>query len=105
MTFPTGAPKATRATERKAVEPRTAERPERVRAPMEPALPGAGEGSREVVVASKPPAQAVANEARVVAEVPPARPEPSIDAPADEEVDLEVPSFLRRKRPPSPGAS
>jgi cell division protein FtsZ len=99
MAWPNVAANATRAPERRTVEPRAAERPARVRAPMEPALPEASEGSREAVAASSAPAEALMDEVRPVTDRLPARSETSTDPPPDEEIDLEVPSFLRRKRP------
>jgi len=99
MTWPSVAEKASRATERRTLEPRAAERPERPRPRVEPAMSATNERSPEHVVAPSAPAEPLLNEARVVTEPTPARPEPSTDTPADEEVDLEVPSFLRRKRP------
>jgi hypothetical protein len=44
------------------------------------------------------------DESHVVDEPPPtSRHERSAGTPTDEEVDLEVPSFLRRRRPTDPG--
>jgi cell division protein FtsZ len=99
------ADKPTRDTERKAFEPRRAERPEPARPPVEPALPVASGRSPEAAVASGAPAEAVPSDLPAANIQPRPTPEPSTDMPADEEIDLEVPSFLRRKRPPNPGPS
>jgi cell division protein FtsZ len=112
MAWPKGDGIATRVTERKKVEPRIAERAQRAEPAdevAEPALPVNGGRKRQPVGASVPravaanqPAEALPSEANVVDEPPrsrKARTEPS----ADEEIDLEVPSFLRRRRPPEPG--
>jgi cell division protein FtsZ len=98
------ADKPTRTTERKAFEPRRAERPEPARPPVEPALPVASGRSPEAAVASGAPVEAVPSDLPANIQPRPT-PEPATDMPADEEIDLEVPSFLRRKRPPNPGPS
>ena len=103
MAWPKGADKATHEKERKTVEPRIAERAEPARAPEEPALPVNSGHRRQPVVASNPRAEPELNEAHAVEEPPTARQERSSDTPANEEIDLEVPSFLRRRRPPDPG--
>ena len=105
MAWPKGAPKATQPTVRKATEPRRAERPEPARPPVEPALPVAGRPSLEPVIASSAPADPVPSDPHAAIRQPRPTPEPPTDRPADEEIDLEVPSFLRRKRPPNPGPS
>jgi cell division protein FtsZ len=99
------ADKPTRTAERKAFEPRRAERPEPARPPVEPALPVASGRSSEAAVASGAPAEAVPSDLPAANNQPRPTPEPATDMPADEEIDLEVPSFLRRKRPPNPGPS
>jgi cell division protein FtsZ len=99
MTRPNVAEKATRAMERRTVEPGAGERPERVTLPVEPKSPMNGGGKRQRVVVSGLRADAVSSEPRVPSGTPPARQEPSTASAAEEEIDLEVPSFLRRKRP------
>jgi cell division protein FtsZ len=103
MTLPNVADKATRATERRTVEPRAAERAERAALPLEPGSPMNGGDKRQPVVASGPQADQASSERQVPSGPPPARQEPSTDTSADEEIDLEVPSFLRRKRPQDSG--
>ncbi len=126
MAWPKGADVPTRVAERKTVEPRVAERAERAERPeraeraerperaepapepMKPGLPVNGGRKRQPVlashpraVASNPSAEPAPNEAHVADEPPTSRKERT-EPRADEEIDLEVPSFLRRRRPPDP---
>ena len=117
MAWPKGADVPTRVAERKTVEPRVAERAERAERPeraepapepMKPGLPVNGGRKRQPVlashpraVASIPSAEPAPNEAHVADEPPTSRKERT-EPRADEEIDLEVPSFLRRRRPPDP---
>ena len=87
------------------------QRPEPAQEPLKPELPVNGGRKRQPVlashpraVASNPRAEAPPNEAHVIDEPPTSRKEHT-EPPADEEIDLEVPSFLRRRRPPDPGES
>ncbi len=126
MAWPKGADVPTRVAERKTVEPRVAERAERAERPeraeraerperaepapepMKPGLPVNGGRKRQPVlashpraVASIPSAEPAPNEAHV-ADEPPTPMKERTEPRADEEIDLEVPSFLRRRRPPDP---
>ena len=90
----------------RADRPELRERPERAEPapePLEPALAVNGGRKRRPVVASNPRSEAVLDDAHVVDEPQPTRHERSTGTPTDEEVDLEVPSFLRRRRPTDPG--
>jgi FtsZ family, C-terminal domain len=99
----------TRPRERKVVEPKIVKPPEPAepaepaKEPVESVLPVNGGRRRQPAVASNPRSEAVLDEAHVVDEPQPTRHERSTGTPSDEEIDLEVPSFLRRRRPPDPG--
>lgn len=99
MAWPNVAANATRAPERRTVEPRATERPERVTPPVAAGSPMNGGGKRPPVVAVGPRTSAVVSDPQVASGPPPTRQEPSTVPSAEEEIDLEVPSFLRRKRP------
>jgi cell division protein FtsZ len=100
LALPKGADAASRATERRTIEPETAD-------PAEPAMRPAASGlrlnggpKREPKVGAPPRPRDVPSEAHAVAEPPKSSQRPSPDAPAGQEVDLEVPSFLRRRQSP-----
>jgi cell division protein FtsZ len=133
MAWPKGADAETRRRERKVVEPKVAERaepservqrperaersepverpeptgpaerPEPAPEPLAPAAAVNGGRKRRPVVASSPQADAHVEEAHADGAPPTAKDERSAGRPTDEEVDLEVPSFLRRRRPTDPG--
>lgn len=97
LEWPKGSEAASRATKQKAVEPKIAERTEAPMEPVEAVLPVNGGRKRHPKVASKPPHDALPIEVHVVREPPTSSEGHSTDAPTNEEIDLEVPSFLRRK--------
>jgi hypothetical protein len=133
MAWPKGADAETRRRERKVVEPKVAERVEQVEVPeqvelpelpepperpdrpepperaepapepLEPASAVNGGRKRRPVLASNARAEALVEEPHADGPPQTARRERPTGTQTDEEVDLEVPSFLRRRRPTDPG--
>jgi len=95
-----GADIATRATQGRTVEPKIAKRTEPAVRVAEAGLPVNGEPKRDPKVDVPPRPDAVRAEAHVVHEPPKPSERQSADSPAAEEIDLEVPTFLRRRRSP-----
>jgi cell division protein FtsZ len=102
LEWPTGSEAASRAAKQKAIEPKSAEQTEPPMEPVEAVVPADGGRKRPPKVVLKPPLEALPTEAPVVLEPPPSSEGRSTDAPTTEEIDLEVPSFLRRKRSRDP---
>jgi cell division protein FtsZ len=96
---PKGAEVATRVAQPKRVEPTITERTEPAMDSMGGELPVNGGDKRQPKVGSKPRPEPVPRDARVINRPPTLSEEQSTDAPTDAEVDLEVPSFLRRRPP------
>jgi cell division protein FtsZ len=103
LQWPEGGDPASRAPERKKVKPKIADGTEPATESLDTELPVGVGRKRQPKVASKPEPDAFPSEAHVVNEPPTLSEGHSPDAPTDEGIDLEVPSFLRRKHPPDPG--
>jgi cell division protein FtsZ len=100
LDWPKSSEAATQATTPKTVEPEIEEPTEPPMEPVEAGVPVNRGRKRQPKVASRPGADAFPGKAHVVNEPPTSSEGHTSDAPTDEEIDLEVPSFLRRKRPP-----
>ncbi len=100
LEWPTGAEVATRAAKRKAVQPKVDERTEPSMEPADAGAPKHGGRTRPPEVASQPPPDASPGEARAIDEPPNSSEGHSTDAPTEEETNLGLPSFLRRRQSP-----
>ena len=99
LELPKGADAASRATARRTIEPELADRTEPAMRPAASGLRLNGGPKREPKVDPPPPPREVPTAVPAAAEPPKSSRRPAADAPAGQEVDLEVPSFLRRRQP------
>jgi len=97
LEWPEGSEAASRAAKQKTVEPKIAKQTEPPTEPGEAVLPVHSGRRRQTKVASMPPHDASPMKAHVVQEPPASNKGHATDTATNEEVDLEVPSFLRRK--------
>lgn len=98
LEWPADTEVATRATERKAVEPEIAVQAEAAIQPGSAASPRDGRRKGLPNVAPTPRSDALPDDADVVDGQPMSSEGQSTDAPTGEKVDLEVPTFLRREQ-------
>jgi hypothetical protein len=99
LDLPKGADDASRAPARRTIEAEIADRTEPAMRPAASGLRLNGGTKREPKVDAPPPRpREVPSAAHEVAEPPKSSRRPAADGPAAQEVDLEVPSFLRRRQ-------